>query len=153
MFLRKNYSKKTGRTHLAIVQGYRDVDGKNKHKTVQRVGYLDELQKEYEDPIAHFSAVAQAMDKERKTTKSITVSLDMTESVDRSSANRKNFGYIVFSKIYHELEIDWFLKNARRHENFRFNTDAIMRLLVFSRLLFPGSKRASVLNKEMFLNN
>jgi transposase len=30
---------------LAIVQGYRDIDGKNKHKTVQRVGYLDELQK------------------------------------------------------------------------------------------------------------
>ena len=150
MFLRKNYSKKTGRTHLAIVQGYRDTDGKNKHKTVQRVGYLDELQKEYNDPIAHFSAVAEAMEKERKATKNITVNLDMTESVDRSGINRKNYGHIVFSKIYHELEIDRFLKNTRRHENFRFNTDAIMRLLVFSRLLFPGSKRASVLNKEMF---
>ena len=67
MFLRKNYSNKTGRTHLAIVQGYRDTDGKNKHKTVQRVGYLDELQKEYEDPIAHFTAVAEAMDKREKS--------------------------------------------------------------------------------------
>ena len=120
MFLRKNYSKKTGRTHLAIVQGYRDIDGKNKHKTVQRVGYLDELQKEYADPIAHFSAVAEAMDKERKATKNITVTFDMTESIDRSNANRKNYGYIVFSKIYHELEIDCFLKNARRHESLNF---------------------------------
>ena len=152
MFLRKNFSKKTGRTHLAIVQGYRDIDGKNKHKTVQRVGYLDELQKEYEDPIAHFNAVAEAMDKERRAGKSITVTLDATESVDRGNVNRKNYGHIIFSKIYHELEIDRFLKNARRHENFRFNTDAIMRLLVFSRLLFPGSKRASVLNKEMFFD-
>ena len=33
MFLRKNYSKKTDRTHLAIVQGYRDTDGKNKHSS------------------------------------------------------------------------------------------------------------------------
>ena len=65
MFLRKNFSKKTGRTHLAIVQCYRDIDGKNKHKTVQRVGYLDELQKNYEDPVAHFIAVAEAMDNER----------------------------------------------------------------------------------------
>ena len=47
MFLRKNYSKVTGRTHLAIVQGYRDIDGKNKHKTIKTLGYLDELQKEY----------------------------------------------------------------------------------------------------------
>ena len=150
MFLRKNYSKKTGRTHLAIVQGYRDIDGKNKHKTVQRVGYLDELQKEYNDPIAHFTAIAEAMDSERRASENITVTLDMTESIDRSNANRKNYGHIVFSKIYHELEIDWFLKNARRHESFHFNTDAIMRLLVFSRLLFPSSKRATVLNKEVF---
>ena len=150
MFLRKNYSRKTGRTHLAIVQGYHDVDGKNKHKTVQRVGYLDELQKKYDDPIAHFTAVAKAMDSERRATKSLTVTLDMAEPVSRGGANRKNYGYIVFSKIYHELEIDWLLKNARRHEHFCFNTDAIMRLLVFARLLFPGSKRASVLNKEMF---
>jgi transposase len=150
MFLRKNYSRKTGRTHLAIVQGYRDIDGKNKHKTVQRVGYLDELLKEHQDPIAHFTAVAEAMDNERKASKNITVTLDMAEPVDRSSTNRKNYGHIVFSKIYHELEIDYFLKNARRHEHFCFNTDAIMRLLVFSRLLFPGSKRASVLNKETF---
>ena len=135
---------------MAIVQGYRDTDGKNKHKTVQRVGYLDELQKEYEDPIAHFTAIAAAMDNERKAGKNITVTLDMAEPVDRASTNRKNYGHVVFSKIYHELEIDWFLKNARRHENFRFNTDAIMRLLVFSRLLFPGSKRTAVLHKEMF---
>ena len=66
---KKKLLKKTGRTHLAIVQGYRDIDGKNKHKTVQRVGYLDELQKEYEDPIAHFSAIAETMDKERKATR------------------------------------------------------------------------------------
>ena len=150
MFLRKNHSTKTGRTHLAIVQGYHDIDGKNKHKTVLRVGYLDELQKEYDDPIAHFTAVAEAMDKERRANKNISVTLDMAEPIDRSGVNRKNYGHVVFSKIYHELKLDWFLKNARRHEDFHFNTDAIMRLLVFSRLLFPGSKRASVLNKEMF---
>jgi transposase len=45
------------------------------------------------------------------------------------------------------------MKNARRHENFKFNTDAIMRLLVFTRLLYPGSKRAAVLKKELFFDN
>jgi transposase len=45
------------------------------------------------------------------------------------------------------------LKNARRHQKFNFNTDAIMRLLVFSRLFYPGSKRASVINKSLFFDN
>jgi transposase len=77
----------------------------------------------------------------------------MNKQLDRGSVNRKNYGYIVFSKIYHELEIDWFLKNARRHENFKFNTDAIMRLLVYAKLLYPGSKRAAHLIKERFFDN
>nr|WP_245561181.1 IS1634 family transposase [Desulfoscipio gibsoniae] len=135
------------------MQGYRNKEGKSKQKTVQKVGYLDELKKEYDDPVAHFTAVAAAMDKERQAAKSVTITIDMTGQIDRNNANRKNYGYIIFSEIYHELEIDIFLKNARRHENFIFNTDAIMRLLVYTRLLYPGSKRASVLNKKRFFDN
>ena len=69
MFLRKNRSRKTGRTHLSIVQGYQDKDGKTKHRTVQRVGYLDVLEKKYNDPIEHFTQVAAKMDEERKNKK------------------------------------------------------------------------------------
>jgi transposase len=152
MFLRKNYSKTTGRTHMSIVQGYKDTDGKSKHKTILRVGYLDELQKEYKDPIAHFTALAAEMDAERKIQKSITLQMDMNSRIGPSGTERKNFGHVVFSKIYHELEIDRFLDNARRHKPFKFNSEAIMRLLLYTRLLYPGSKRASVLKKEQFFD-
>ena len=153
MFLRKNTSKASGRTYLSIVHGYKDNNGVSRHKTVQKVGYLDELQKEYNDPIAHFTAVAKAMDKERLASKSTTITLETDAQLERGAANRKNYGHVVFSKIYHELEIHRFLKNARRHKDFQFNTDAIMRLLIFTRLLYPGSKRASHLNKDMFFDN
>lgn len=154
MYLRKAFNKITGRTYLSIIHGYWDPAAKqSRTKTIKKIGYLDELQKEYNDPIAHFTAIAAAMDKERLATKNLTVTLDMNSQIDRSNTNRKNYGHVVFSQIYHELEIDRFLKNARRHENFHFNTDAIMRLLVFTRLLFPGSKRASVLNKDLFFDS
>jgi transposase len=152
LFLRQSFIKKSGRTYLSIIHGYRDKNGNSKSKVVKSIGYLDELLNEFADPVAHFSEMAKEMDKERLSTQSISVTLDMNEQLNRTNANRKNYGHIVFSKIYHELEIDWFLKNARRHENFQFNTDAIMRLLVFSRLLFPASKRASVLNKDTFFD-
>ncbi len=42
-----------GRKYLSIVQGYRDpVTKKVRHKTVNSLGYLDELAKHYPDPIA-----------------------------------------------------------------------------------------------------
>jgi len=154
MYLKKAFNKETGRTYLSIVHGYWDpISKQSRTKTIRKIGYLDEVKKEYDDPIAYFEAVAAELDKERKDKKSVNISVDMDEQIDRKTTNRKNYGHVVFSKIYHELEIDRFLKNARRHENFHFNTDSIMRLLVFTRLLSPGSKRAAVLNKGIFFDN
>ena len=154
MYLKKAKMSKTGRTYLSIVHGFWDSAAKqSRTKTVRKLGYLDELEKEYEDPVAHFTAVAAAMETERQTSKTVNIELYADSQLERGVVNRKNYGHVVFSKIYHELEIDWFLKNARRHENFKFNTDAIMRLLVYSRLLYPGSKRATVLNKDIFFDS
>ena len=154
MLLRKARNKKSGRTYLSIVHGYWDsVSKQSRTKTVKKIGYLDELEKEYDDPLSHFKAVAKAMDKERLSSKSVTFTAESDAHLERGIFNRKNYGHVVFSKIYHELELDRFLKNARRHENFKFNTDAIMRLLVYARLMYPGSKRSAVLNKDMFFDN
>jgi transposase len=144
---------KAGRVYLSIVQGYRDDKGKVRNKVVRKLGYLDELEKEYDDPVTHFKTVAKQMTLDQTCAKVRTMELDGNKQLERGAANRKNYGHVVFSKIYHELEIDRFLKNARRHKNFEFNTDAIMRLLVFTRLLYPGSKRAAVLDKERFFDN
>ena len=152
MYLKKSFSSQTGRTYLTIVQGYRDADGKAKSKTVKSIGFLDELEKEFDDPIAHFTAMAKDMDSERLESMSVSVSLDLTQLLDHSTAYRKNFGYVIYSRVFHELELDRFLDNARRNLPFLFNSEAIMRLLVFSRLLFPGSKRAAVLDKDIFFD-
>ena len=153
MFLSRNYIKKTGRTHLSIVHGYRDEKGNSRQKTMLKVGYLDEMEKIYDDPISHFEAVAKQMSEERKEKRIVTASIDMEEKLERGVVLRKNYGYVIFSKVYHELELDIFLKNARRHKGFKFNTDAIMRLLVFTRLLYPGSKLAAVSIKDRFFDN
>ena len=154
MYLKKSTRRDTGRTHLTIVHGFWDpVKKVSRIKTVKPIGYLDELEKEYSDPITHFTQVAAEMDADWKNKKSVSITLEMDAQIERGAANRKNYGHVVFSKIYHELEIDRFLKNARRHEPFKFNTDAIMRLLIFGRLLYPRSKRATVFDKEQFFEN
>jgi hypothetical protein len=154
MYLKQARNKKTGRTYLSIVHGYWDAEAKqSRTRTIIKIGYLDEVAKQYKDPIAHYTEMAKVMDEERKKNTTISLSFDMAQQLERDGSNRKNYGHVVFSKIYHELEIDRFMKNARRHERFKFNTDAIMRLLVFSRILFPASKRATVLDKGLFFDS
>ena len=98
MYLRKANDKRTGRTYLSIVHGYRDMEGKSKTKVIHALGYLDELKKTHEDPVAYFTAVAKEMEVERLTSKSITITLDMNEQIDRKSANRKNYGCVLSVK-------------------------------------------------------
>ncbi len=147
----KQSRREDGRVYLSIEKGYRDkTTGKPRAKTVLSLGYLDELEKEYEDPIAHFKAVARKMTEEEKSQKKLTLSINMDEKLSVDTDNRKNFGYAAILKIYHELGLDVFFKNKSRHENFKYNTNAIMILLVVSRLLCPGSKKSAYEKKERF---
>jgi hypothetical protein len=102
MFLRENYNKNTGRTYLQIVHGYRDKDGKSKSKTIESIGYLDELEKIYDEPIAHFKQVAKQMDNERLEDDEIIIKIKANSRIKKDEKNRKNFGHVVFNKIYHE---------------------------------------------------
>ncbi|MEZ0537424.1 IS1634 family transposase [Caldicellulosiruptoraceae bacterium PP1] len=155
MHLSKIKNKKTGRIYLSIVQSYRDsITKKPKHITIKSLGYLDELQKQYEDPIAFFTEEVRKMNEQNVTDNStISFSINKDERISVDSTNRKNFGYAALSKIYHELKIDSFLKNRQRHTKEDYDANAIMKLLVFSRLLYPASKKKTYENRNVFFEN
>ena len=62
------------------------------------------------------------------------------------------YGHIVLSKIYHELELDRFWNNKSRHAEFEYNANSIMKLLVFARLLYPSSKKKAHELKDRFFD-
>jgi len=147
----KQSLRKNGRIYLSIEKGYRDKDtGKPKAKTVQSLGYLDVLKEKYDDPIAHFKEVVRRMTKEENTERKLTLSIHMDEKLSPGTDNRKNFGYAAILKIYHELGLDTFFKNKSRHENFAYNTNSIMIMLVVTRLLSPGSKKKAFMEKDRY---
>ncbi len=145
MFLRKATNKKTGRTYLSIVHSYWNAnEKKSRSYVVKSIGYLDELVKEYDDPIAFFTEEANRMEVQRLIeTANLTFSIPKNEIIPINSTNRKNFGYAALSKIYHELGIHTFLINRQRHTKEKYDANTIMKLLVFLRLLFPSSKKRS----------
>jgi len=142
MYLKKT-RQKNGRIYLSIVDGYYDKGkGHSRTITIEKVGYLDELEKQHEDPIAFFNERVQVLKKEKAERKSpVSIEFSHDEKLTYDYAYRKNFGYSVISQIYHELEIDKFLINKQRSSKINFNSNDIMKLLVFSRLLHPASKK------------
>ena len=146
MFLKQVPIKKTGRIYLEIAQSYRDGSGKKKTKIYEKIGYLDELEKEMTDPITYYEKYAKRLG-ERKACR---IEIPLNEQIDRKNIHSKNYGYIVLSKVYHELELDKFFNNMRRNKKFEYNSESIMRLLVYSRVLYPHSKKRTLEIKEKY---
>lgn len=155
MFLRKTVNKKTGRTYLAIMQGYRDKNSKSsKAITIKSLGYLDELEKEYEYPIAYFTEKAKKMEQQRLADNaSLSFIIAKNELIPSDTTNRKNYGYAALSKIYHELGIHTFFINRQRHTKEEYDANTIMKMLVYSRMLNPSSKMKSYEERELFFEN
>ena len=155
MYLNIMNNKKTGKTTLSIRKGYRDSNGKVKHSTVKNLGNLDVLKLQFDDPISHFKNVVAKMNEEEKQNNlPITMSFDKNEKLIENTDNSKNFGYSALSKIYHELNIDKFIKTkfqTRKFSEYKINN--IMKLLVFARALFPDSKKSTYENKNIFFEN
>ncbi|NLA04615.1 MAG: IS1634 family transposase [Firmicutes bacterium] len=151
MYLKKSFRKQTGRTYLSIAKKYRDPETNvSSDRNVKSLGYLDELEKKYDDPIAHFTEVARKMTEEENKQKKLTLTINMDETLPQEAEGQRNFGYAAILKIYHQLKLDRFFKNKARHEPFKFNSNAIMILLVVSRLLSPGSKKKAFEERKRY---
>ena len=152
MYLKKASNKKTGRTYLSIVKGYRDPETKKvKQKTVKGLGYLDELEKVFDDPIVHFENVAKQMtEEENEAERLLTFTFNADEKIDSSSTLRKNLGFFVLSYFYHKLNIDKFFINRQRNLNIEYSLNNIFQMLVYSRVIFPSSKKASYENMDNY---
>ena len=148
MFLKVCPSHK-GKIYLSFVQGYRDENGKVKQRTIQKLGYLDDLKKEFDDPISHFKEIA--MKKTREEITEYTIKNLSTKTIDNGDST-KNLGYVIFKKIYNELDISSFLINKNKKLKIDYSLNDIFKLLVFSRILFPNSKLATYNNKEIFFD-
>lgn len=142
MYLKTILNKKTSRIFLSIVHGYRDKQtGKSCSKTIQALGYLDELEKEVKDPVLYYTQVAKEMNEKHKAAKVPLVFKFLADDlIDRTSVQRKNLGYAAFSQIYHELSIHQFMVNRQRNLKIDYSLNDVLKMLVFQRILDPASK-------------
>ena len=139
------------RSYLFIVRGYRDKEThKVKQKLVKSLGYLDDLEKQFPDPIAHFRNVVKEMnEKEARDNPPVTINLDKNARLS-PAVQAKNLGYAALSVIYHRLDLHIFFRNHARVWNNRFDTNNIIKLLIFSRILDPASKKKTFEGKERY---
>ena len=152
MYLRQ--IKRPQGIYLAIQESYYDSSKKqSRTRTVESIGYLENLKKEYRDPIAYFSKKAADMTIEKKKEKSKVIIIDTSEKMDTLTDDVLNVGYGILKQLYKELQIDKFWNWKTRNLSIEFSVDQVFRLLVFSRILFPASKKGTFDNQKFYFEN
>ena len=150
MFLRSITIK--GVTRLYFYESYYE-NGRTKQKCIESLGRLDELQKRFDDPVSHFKKVAEEKNAEQNTSRKASVPIDLSSTMSTSEDNLRNVGYAVLKDLYKQLELDKFWKLVLRKTSIQYDLEAVFRLLVFSRILYPGSKRDTFLNKSAYFED
>lgn len=149
MYLNKQ-KKPNGDIYLSIREKYHVPKVGSREKTVQSLGYLSELKKTMDDPIAYYTQYAKELTQQKDEEKTRTILIDTNEKLPIGTNDVRNVGYGILKLIYKELEIDKFWNWKTRGRKMKFHTDQIFRLLTFSRALYPGSKRNTFIKKGTY---
>lgn len=147
MYVRCNPNK-TNVKYLSYVEGYRDENGVSRQKTIKKIGNWDDLKKLYYDPIEHFNKIA----KQEEENLNNELLIKLTEKIGINN-NNKNLGYVFLKKIYNELDLNNFFKNKQSKLNIDYKLNDIFELLIYSRIMYPGSKKETFDNKNIFFDD
>ena len=151
MYLKKSKNS-SGRIYLSIVHSYRE-NGKSKSKTVKGIGYVDELEKEYDDPIEHFTQVVSQMEAKRRAQQIPTLmKISPQEEISQDGAI-KNLGFCALSKIYHSLNIDLFAEAYVVRNKLSYNLDSTLQMLTYEQILSSADTEAVSYTENFFFEN
>ena len=142
----KTAKYKNGKTYLSIVDGYR-VDGKVKQKVYKKIGYLEDLEKQFDDPISHFKKEVEILKKQFISKITTTFDINQDNTFDDDTFN---IGYAYLKTIFKELDINSVLKNKQYSSNIKYSLSRACELLTYSRILDPGSIKYTYEHKNQF---
>ena len=147
--------KQSGRfTYLYAIKGYRTDEGKSTTKVVEKFGTIEELREKMPgiDPVEWArERIAEMTAKEKEEDKKVIIEYDPRESIVKGGRRCYNGGYLFLQKIYYELGLDYISKKiAKKHKLVKYDLNSILSMLVYTRILYPGSKRSSLEDGKKF---
>lgn len=137
-----------------IQKSYRTDSGKSSTKTVERLGSIEELKTRFgeEDPIGAARAYMKELSlADKKSREDIVVKFKPSVLIPKGEQRSYNGGYLFLQKIYYELGLDYICKKiAKKHKLVKYDLNSILSMLVYTRILYPGSKRSSLEDAKKF---
>lgn len=123
-------------------------------KTVERLGSIEEIKARCgdSDPIEWAKEYTRKLTlAEKESNKGIILKYSATQLIDKNIRRSCNIGYLFLQDIYYSLGLDKICSDISERYKFQYDLNDILSMLVYSRIIAPGSKKASLCDSQDFL--
>ena len=152
--MRLSLVKSKNTTQFYIIESYRDKNGKNTSRIVEKLGNLEEVKQKSdgEDPIIWAKNYIKNLNKSEKENKlRILIEKDTSKKIEKNEQNTFNCGYLFLEKIYYELGLDKICKQISEKYKFEYDLNNILSRLLYGRIIYPSSKLATFNLSKQFI--
>ena len=146
-------SKSKNVTIYYVCKSFRK-NGATTSKRVETLGTIDDIRQRCGDcdPVEwtrNYAKELTARDKAEQ--RAVTVSLRPGLQMPMNEQRMFNGGYLALSKVYHQLGLDKICDSISAKYNFEYDLDSILSNLIYTRVLYPGSKLSSYAESHRFI--
>lgn len=131
-FQLKQTKQRNGRIYLEIVDSvYVKSKGYAVPTIIKKIGYLDDEQKVYVDPISFYKAEVKRMEEERNAFNNESIPAITPE---------KRLGYFLYHRVLKKLNLSPLFATFDRESKAQYKTEEIFNFLTYTRAIYPASK-------------
>ena len=130
------------------------VNGKNKSMVVKRLGsekYICETYGVTDAKAWAKEQVALMNQAEKEETSPVTMEFFPSRDISANQRRCFNGGYLFLQCIYHQLGLDKISKAISVRHDFKYNLNSILSRLIYTRILYPGSKLSAYEDSHKFI--
>ena len=156
--MRVTTSKSKNSESFYISKGYINSAGKSTSVIIRKLGTLKELSEQLNtdrDGVMAWAKEQARIETEKykaeQAEKNILIPFHTDRELDYGKQKMYKGGYLFLQSFYYKLRLDAVCRKIRDKYRFKFDINAILSDLVYTRILEPGSKRSSYEAAQGFL--
>ena len=140
-----------GNKYVRVVHSYRDSEtNKPKMKVIKNYGNLEKLLKQDKNFLEKLEKEIKEKNERLKESTIDKIKKIETNNFEKEGLVRKNYGYLVYEKIWQELGMSRWIKDIKTRS--KVEIEEILKQLVFQRLLTPSSKKSAYDHRENYVD-
>ena len=152
--MRLSLVKSKNATQFYVIKSFRDSNGKNTSKIIEKLGNLEEVTKKAngQDPIQWAKEYIDILnEKEKNESLDIIAKFSPSTQIPKEFQNTYNGGYLFLQDIYYSLGLDRICKDISDKYRIKYDLNSVLANLIYTRIIEPSSKLSAFEAAKSFL--